>query len=223
MLREGERLEDLHVEDFSGRRLYIIQNPAYFLFGTDAVWLSQFARVRKGDRVLDLCCGGGIVPLLLHAKGVAAELHGVEIIPEVAEMARRSCEYNAAAIDIICQDLKTYNKGEYYHHITCNPPYMQSGSGFTNPTLPLTIARHEVAATLEDCVACAARNLAYGGKFSMVHRVSRLADVICTLRAYSLEPKRIEIKQSGENEPSIFLVEAVKGAGKELRLTITNV
>ena len=64
-LHPGERLDDLQRD---GARL--IQNPSLFCFGMDAVLLAAFAEqsVRPGSRVLDLCSGNGIIPILMDAR-----------------------------------------------------------------------------------------------------------------------------------------------------------
>ena len=63
LVHENERLDELHRNGY-----YIIQDPARFCFGMDAVLLSGFARARRGERVLDLGTGTGIIPILMEAK-----------------------------------------------------------------------------------------------------------------------------------------------------------
>ena len=63
LLREGERIDDLQIKGYE-----IIQHPGRFCFGMDAVLLSSFAKVKKGERALDLGTGTGILPILLAAK-----------------------------------------------------------------------------------------------------------------------------------------------------------
>ena len=62
-LNQGERLDDLQRNGYR-----IIQNTDIFCFGTDAVLLSAFATVRQDDKVLDLGCGNGIIPILMKAR-----------------------------------------------------------------------------------------------------------------------------------------------------------
>ena len=150
--RPGERIDDLQR---SGLR--ILQDPDRFCFGMDAVLLSGFVTVKRGEKVTDLCTGTGIIPLLLSAKTEALQIDGIESQPEMADMARRSVMMNGLEdrVRIICGDLrKAGSAGERESRdvVTCNPPYMAAGSGIVNPEDVKALARHEVTCTLEDAV-----------------------------------------------------------------------
>ena len=102
-LLSGERLDDLQRDG-----LMLIQNPKWFCFGMDAVLLSSFACVPEGKKVLDLGCGNGIIPILLSAKTQAEHIEGLEIQADIADMARRSVEYNKldSRVHITTGDIK---------------------------------------------------------------------------------------------------------------------
>lgn len=212
-LKEGERLDDLQRNGFK-----IIQNQKKFCFGMDAVLLSGFARVKPGERVLDLGTGTGIIPILLAGKTGAKELIGLEIQEESADMARRSVEYNRLTdrISIVQGDIK--EAGELFEHasfdvITSNPPYMTGNHGLTNPDMPKAIARHEILCTLEDVISSAEKLLKPGGKFFLVHRPFRLSEILVTLTRYHLEPKRMQLVYPYvDKEPNMVLIEAMRGA-----------
>ena len=88
-LYEGERLDDLQRDG-----MYIIQNPKWFCFGMDAVLLSAYAKVKEGEKCLDLGCGNGIIPLLLSGRTKGSSFTGLELQNDIAEMAKRSVAYN---------------------------------------------------------------------------------------------------------------------------------
>ena len=89
LLKTDERLDDLQRNN-----LKIIQSPGRFCFGMDAVLLSGFVHTKKGDELLDMGTGTGILPILLSAKTECKTLTGLESQEESADMARRSVEYN---------------------------------------------------------------------------------------------------------------------------------
>ncbi len=215
-IKDYERVDDLHR---NGYRL--IQDPKRFCFGVDAVLLSGFAAAKKGDKVLDLGTGTGIIPILMSAKTQAAHFSALEIQPESAEMARRSVLLNDLQdkIDIVEGDIKKAAeifKPSYFDVITTNPPYMNFEGGLKNSFDPKTIARHEVLCSLDDIALAAQKLLKFGGHFYMVHRPHRLTDIMCTLRAHKIEPKKIRFVQPYANrEPNMVLIEGVR-SGKPM-------
>ncbi|MCC8168925.1 MAG: methyltransferase, partial [Oscillospiraceae bacterium] len=114
MIKIGECLDHLQ------NGCFIIQKENGFKFGVDAVLLADFAKDAPSRATLDLCTGTGIVPILLSSKTKTPEIHGLEIQSEIAEMARRSVEYNKLSdrVFIECGDLKNaaeiYGKSRYY-------------------------------------------------------------------------------------------------------------
>lgn len=220
-LKEQERIDELQRNGYR-----IIQNPGRFCFGMDAVLLSGFATARKGEQVLDLGTGTGIIPILMEAKTPADHLTGLELQEDSADMARRSVELNqlSGKIDIITGDIKeadTYFTSASFDVITCNPPYMIDHHGLINHDSPKAIARHELKCTLEDVVKSASLLLKTGGHFYLVHRPFRLAEIIVTLTKYKLEPKRMRLVYPFvDKEPNMVLLEAVKG-GKP-RMTVES-
>ena len=212
-LKENERIDDLQRNGYG-----IIQKKGAFCFGMDAVLLSGFAAVREGEQALDLGTGTGIIPILLEAKTKGRHFTGLEIQPEMADMARRSVAYNhlEEKIKIITGDIK--EAGQLFHLasfdvITSNPPYMNDAHGLKNPDLPKAIARHEVLCTLEDVVRAAAALLKPGGRFYMVHRPHRLMEILSVMKQYRLEPKRMKfVHPFSDREANMVLIEGIRGA-----------
>lgn len=211
-LKEGERLDELHRNGWQ-----IIQNSHKFCFGMDAVLLSGFARVKTGERALDLGTGTGIIPILLRGKTEGRDFTGLEIQEESADMARRSVAYNhlEESVSILTGDIKEAAAlfgAASFDVVTCNPPYMTGNHGLVNPEQPKAIARHEILCTLEDVVGQTARVLRPGGRFYLVHRPFRLAEILTLLVRYKLEPKRMRLVYPFvDKEPNMVLIEALSG------------
>ncbi len=217
ILSDGERIDDLQINN-----CYIIQNPEKFCFGMDAVLLSGFARIKKGETVLDIGTGTGILPILLAAKTEGRSFTGLEIQAESADMARRSVSLNKMQdrIDIVTGDIREADAifgAASYDVVVTNPPYMNENHGIVNPDAPKAIARHEIMCSLEDVVGQAARLLKVNGRLYMVHRPFRLVDIIELMIKYRLEPKRLRmVYPYAGKEPSMVLIEGVKGGRRRL-------
>ena len=219
MINPHERLDDLHRCGYM-----IIQDPEKFCFGMDAVLLSGFCSISKGETILDLGTGTGVIPILLAAKTEAKHLSGIEIQKDIADMALRSVCYNELSerVSIIQGDLRNVESLIARHSfdvVTANPPYMKLESGATCEHSAKAISRHELKMSLDECIYAAAYALKFGGRLYMVHRPARLADIMCSLRAHKLEPKRIRFVQPYmDKEPNLVLIEAKSGGKPELRV-----
>ena len=218
-LKPEERLDDLQVNGYE-----IIQHPGKFCFGMDAVLLANFARVKKHERVLDLGTGTGIIPILLTAKTEGEDFTGLEIQEESADMARRSVIHNRLEekVKIVTGDIKEAANifgPVSFDVITTNPPYMIGHHGIANALDTKAIARHEVLCTLDDILRESARLLKPKGRFYMVHRPFRLAEIMTKMVQAGIEPKRMRLVHPFiDKEPNMVLIEGLRGGNS--RVTI---
>ena len=132
-------------------------------------------------------------------------------------MARRSVVLNHLEQDItiVTGDIREAAKqfgAASFHVVTSNPPYMIGNHGLRNPEEPKAIARHELLCSLKDVINAASRVLHPGGRFYLVHRPFRLAEIFTVLVKYKLEPKRMRLVYPYvDKEPNMVLLEAVQG------------
>lgn len=211
-LKAGERIDELQRNGYQ-----IIQNENGFCFGMDAVLLSGFAKVKRGENALDLGTGTGIIPILLEAKTEGRHFTGLEIQETSADMAQRSVCLNDLneKVEIVRGDIKEaadlFGKASF-DVVTSNPPYMTGQHGLVNPDMPKAVARHEILCTLEDVIGQASALLKENGRFYMVHRPFRLAEIMVTMSRYRLEPKRMKLVYPFvDKEPNMVLIEGLKG------------
>ena len=218
-LKENERLDDLQRNG-----LQIIQKTDGFCFGMDAVLLSGFAAVKPGERVLDLGTGTGIIPLLLSAKTEGEHFSALEIQDEIARMAERSIKLNhlEEKIEIVHGDIKEASRifgAASFDVVTTNPPYMIGNHGIRNDQDAKTIARHEVLCTLDDILRESAKILPQGGRFYMVHRPFRLAEIFSKMVEHRIEPKRMRLVYPYiDKEPNMVLIEGMKGGNPRMQV-----
>ena len=220
ILKENECIDDLQCNG-----LKIIQNNNFFKYGIDAVLLANFVKNKKKDlSIVDLGTGTGIISILLTAKVDVHQIFSVEIQEKIADMAKRSVMLNGLEekINILNCDLnkiKEHLTPNSIDIIVTNPPYQKNNSGLQNEIEEKKISRHEIFCTIEDICRESKYLLKDKGEIYMVHRPERLADIICNLRKYNLEPKEIRFVHSKCNyEPVLLLIRAVKNGGSFLKV-----
>lgn len=218
LIQEDETLEDLQCKG-----LHVLQKKQGFRFGVDAVLLAHFSTIEGGAKVLDLGTGSGVIPLLITAKNKAKKIVGVEIQEDLVDMAKRSVRINGleALVEIRHGDIKNLNYlgSGSWDTIVSNPPYTKLHAGIRCADRMREISRHEVACNLEDVIRTAATLLRIGGHFGLVHKPERLADILCTLRAYQIEPKYLQfVHPHPQKKPNIVLVKGVRKGRADLKI-----
>ncbi|WP_040977656.1 tRNA1(Val) (adenine(37)-N6)-methyltransferase [Oceanobacillus jeddahense] len=220
-LYDDERLDYLLADE----TMKIIQSPTAFAFSLDAVLLAHFSSIpKKRGKILDLCTGNGVIPLLLSKKS-NAEMTGVEIQERIFQMAKRNVALNNLhdQLQMIHGDLKemeTTLEHSSFDTVTVNPPYFKTPSPTEhNQNEYLTIARHELHCTLEDVVKACKRYVKPGGKVAMVHRPGRIVDIIEQFRKYRIEPKRIQFVYPKQGkEANMLLVEGTRDGKADVKI-----
>ena len=221
ILKENERIDDLQINN-----LKIIQDKNGFCFGIDSVILSEFANdIKSKSKVIDLGTGTGIISFLLLAKYNINKIIGIEVQPDVADMAKRSIELNNLneKFELINCDVKnilSYMERDSVDVVVSNPPYKKINTGGKNENEKKLISRHEILADIFDFIEAAKKVLKDKGALYMVHRPERLSDIIYGLRKNKLEPKKIRFVYSREDseEAKLVLVKAVKNGGQFLKV-----
>lgn len=216
------------IDDLGIAGLKLIQDTDMFCFGIDAVMLANFVHTDKNARVVDLCTGNGIIPVLLSAKIPHDEIIGVEIQKDVAKLAMENISLNKleGKLRIINDDLKNMpdvlGKSKF-DIVTCNPPYRTKGCGVINEADTKAIARHEILCSLDDVIYVASMLLEPLGKFFMIHRPDRLCDILCCMRNHKIEPKIVQfIQPDRETKPTHVLIEGVYGGKMHMRIEKTR-
>ena len=194
-----------------------VYDDALFPPGTDSFLLSAFPRLKPGLRVGDLCSGTGLLGLLLLQRQPELSVTGVELLMEAAALGVRTAAANGLE-DRLCirvgdiRQIRSLLPPACFDLVVCNPPYYPAFSGHLPEATALQTARTELGCTLEEVCAAASYLLPWGGRFCLVHKPERLADLCCALRGAGLELKRLRpVCPRAGTAPSLLLAEGRRG------------
>ena len=213
----------LVLEDLNLGGLKIYQDDALYRFTSDAILLSRFVSVKKGDVAADFCAGSGIVSL--HLYGLQPDIKSFTLFEKQAPLcalAEKSIKFNGLSdkftvVNERVQDIDSAYNGKF-SLIVCNPPYMEKGSGFSSDREEIAVCRTEIDLPLTELMAAAAKALKFGGRLNMVHRADRLADVIAEMKNRGIQPKKLQFVAAKGKAPYLFLIEGVKGGKSGLKV-----
>lgn len=214
---EFDSLDDIQIEKLHIKGLKLIQNRKQFMFGIDAVLLSDFAKVRKGNLVFDLGSGNGIIAVLIASKN-DVKVKAVEVQKSVFEFTEQNIKINSLenkieAVNINVKDIKKNFDAQIADVVVSNPPYIKSNSAVKNETEALSIARHEILAELDDFVKAASYVLKPNGKFYLIHKPERIAEILISCSKYNLELKQMRlVVPQIEKDAVMVLMQFVKCA-----------
>ena len=190
--------------------IQILQDPEAFCYGADAVLLAGFAAEvlngygRRPDRLCDLGTGTGIIPLILSHKTSIPELCGLEVQDSSFLIAEKNIALNHLENRLRffrgnvrdCRPdgglLQVLGGAGSFDAVTCNPPYTAGSSGIRSDHPGKVIARHETCGTLRDFLSAAALLLKYKGDLFLIHRPSRLTDILTQMRECGIELLRFK-------------------------------
>ena len=203
----------------------IFQDTDCFSFSLDSIMLANFATIRlKDKRIIDLGCGNGVIPLIMSLR-CDKKIIGVELQSKIADMAKRSIEYNGLTdtIEIINCNMKDYVSDETFESfdlITCNPPYFKvNDKNYFNDNIEKVIARHEVEITLSELMVIVKKLLKNNGNFAIVHRTDRLMEILSEFRKNNIEPKRVRfVHEKSNKESTLVLIEGQKNGKVGLKV-----
>lgn len=205
--------------------LKIYQNDDWFSFSLDSVLLANYVTVLpRTYNILDLCTGNAPIPLIL-SKRTKAHIDAVEIQADVASLAQKSVVINNLQnqINIVIESAQDFEKqceSDKYDLITCNPPYFKNDPKTTkNLDIHKTIARHEIAITLDEILKIVKKLLKNNGTFAIVHRAERLPELLLLFQKNNITPKRLRlIYPHLTKEANMIILEGTKNGHVGLKV-----
>lgn len=202
---------------FFNGAIRIRQRKDGYRFSIDAVIAASGLEPKAGDTVVDLGTGCGIIPLILAHCYDGIRLVGVEIQPELAQLAEYNCRQNHfdGRFEVVHADMRTLHPDQVngpVQWVVCNPPYRRPNSGRVNPNEERALARHEISINLSQLMHTTKKLLKIGGGSVIIYPAERLVELLCEMRTHGIEPKSLRVIQSRVNENAkLVLVRGIKG------------
>lgn len=209
-------------------KISIYQYTEGFSYGTDAVLLSAFVKVKRGQTGVELGTGTGIIPILITHHKNPEKIFAFEIQKDYALLASENVTLSGMdeKIEIIHDDIKNITpyyfreKGvESVDFVFSNPPYMKMTSGYLNESERKLTARHELFCDIKDVCSAASKLLKNGGDLFIIYRPDRMCDLFVAMRESGIEPKELlEVQSRAGDAPTLILVRGRKGASSSLKI-----
>lgn len=206
------------------RDIRLYQHKNGYRFSVDALLLYAFVNMKHVNNAVDLGTGSGIIGLLIARRYRKSRVLLLELQESLFRLAERNIRLNALEerVSLMNADIKEV-KGLLQPHscdlVVSNPPFRKPSTGRISIGEEKAVARHELKIKLPDLAAAASYLLKGKGRFFMIFHPDRLIEVIDTLRAHNLEPKRLRFVHNDTSAVSkIFMIEAVKDGRQGLKL-----
>jgi tRNA1Val (adenine37-N6)-methyltransferase len=179
-----------------GSKIKIFQPEKGYRFSIDPFILAAHIEGTGNQKVIDIGCGCGIIPLILSLKSSALKITGIEIQKELYDCAKKNILTNKLenSINIIHGDIKNIDTSDINGKadiIVSNPPYKKKGSGRLNPDSQKAIARHEITLDIDMLFKCSGRLLKEKSRLYIIFPAQRLSDLVLTMEHYSFSPEFI--------------------------------
>jgi tRNA1(Val) A37 N6-methylase TrmN6 len=171
------------LDSFLGGRVLIEQPLHGYRAATDPVLLAAATCARRGETVLDAGCGVGTAALCLAARVPGIDVSGLELQPDLADLAMRNAHRNGIALTVHHGDLANPPaalRSCTFDHVITNPPFFEKASA-ASPTTSRDLARRETALDLQGWIRACLRRLRQGGWLTVIHRTERLPALLAAL------------------------------------------
>ena len=198
--------------------------PMGYKHSIDPILLADFVTARKGERVIDLGTGSGVIALTLAKRFKDIEIIGLELQEGLVKIARENViarrsrsNLNIEIIKGDIRDVKSLFDAESFDIVVGNPPYRKANDGRINPDREKAIAKHEIEITLSEFIKAVKYLLKNMGSLNIIYHPYRLTELLSTMTENKLTPKRIQfVHPTTNSKAEMVMVEGIKNGRHEL-------
>lgn len=205
-----------------GGRLRLLQPRDGYRAAIDPVLLAAAVRAGAGESVLDLGCGVGAASFCLAARVPDLRVTGLEIQPELAELARRNSALNGMeeCFRVTEGDAARPPEAlEGFDHVMTNPPFHEPESGTAPGNASRAVAHMEGGLDLAGWLKAAIKALRPKGRLVLIHRADRLPGILAALKGRGVgEVTVLPLLPRADRPAGRVIIAARKGVRTPFRL-----
>ncbi len=169
---------DFTKDKFLGDKVILKQSLKGLRATSDSVLLAALVPVKKGQSVLDVGAGNGVIGCCINAR-TSCLVSAIEIQDNLCALIKENAQLNNQEIDVIQHDLfatKDPIKGKLFHHIVTNPPFYETSKNTRkNPEQRKAyVSDFDLEKWLNYCL----KHLRAKGSFSIIHRPEILGKIL---------------------------------------------
>lgn len=171
-------------DDFLGGQVKLYQPQEGYRATSDAVLLAAAVNAKPNQKILDVGSGTGAVSLCIAARCPGSIITGVEIQPEMMDIARQNIALNAmeSRVNIVEGDIRLPLPGLQtgrYDWVVTNPPFMLEDQA--SPVKVRDVAHRESGCGLSEWITQCLRYVGPKGFFALINRADRLPEILSLL------------------------------------------
>lgn len=192
-----------------------------FRTSMDSVMLAAACPIKSGQMLLDMGCGVASAGLCVLFRVKDVSLIGVDIQEDHVALAIENAALNSMSdnAEFICSDVRFFKHEKGFHHIVCNPPYLETGAHLRSPhDAKATAMGHEGDLKTKDWVVNAARLLKPEGTLTMVHEAGKVDRILQAMEGRFGAIEIIPLWPKPEKVAKRVIIRAVKGRKSPLTL-----
>ncbi len=174
-------VQETTVDDFLGGLIKLKQPKVGYRATSDAVMVAAAVAAKEGETILDVGCASGIVGLCIGARVPNVPITGVEIQPELVELACQNAELNGQNLTVIEADISKKVPalhGIQFHHVVTNPPFYTETPARQSKQVETA---YKQVVPLKKWIDFCLRHLRAKGTFTIIHRTESVPEILSLL------------------------------------------
>jgi tRNA1(Val) A37 N6-methylase TrmN6 len=179
----ADAAREIVANGFLGDRIQVRQPVRGYRAATDPVLLAAAVPASPGETVLDLGCGVGTAALCLAARVADLGLHGLELQPGYARLARENAALNGCRMTVHEGDLRAMPaplRTLAFDAAMLNPPF-HGPADIGSPDPGRDLANRRTDATIADWIGAALARTRPGGWVVAIMRTESLPEILAAL------------------------------------------